>query len=366
MSNTKVNWKQVFTFMGAVLAFAIGAGFATGQELLQYFSAYGWQSILVGITFIIIFIYSNYCFAIAGKRGNLTKGNQVFEYYCGPILGKIFDYFASIFCYMSFIVMVAGASSTLNEQYHIPTYIGGALLTVLAIITVIWGLNGIVNIISKIGPVLVAFALIIGIIALVTTVGKIPEGIELIQTGQVEVTKASTNWLLAGCSYGGFCLMWFAGFMAELGSKNNMKELMLGMSFSGIFNITACVLVGFALTASITQTSAVSIPNLVLAVNIWPPIATVYALIICAAIYSTACPLLWTGVVRFSDEGTSKFKILTVIAGILALIIALTVPYGKLLNYIYVLNGYGGFVLFAIMVVQDIRYRISHSNRSQV
>lgn len=45
--------------MGAVLAFAIGSGFASGQELLQYFTAYGYESILVGAVFLAIFIYSN-------------------------------------------------------------------------------------------------------------------------------------------------------------------------------------------------------------------------------------------------------------------------------------------------------------------
>lgn len=100
--------------MGAVLAFAIGSGFASGQELLQYFTAYGYESILVGIVFLTIFIYSNYCFAIAGHREKFTKGSQVFNYYCGPYLGKVFDYFSVLFCYMSFIVMVAGAASTLQ------------------------------------------------------------------------------------------------------------------------------------------------------------------------------------------------------------------------------------------------------------
>lgn len=113
MNSSKTNWSQAFKFMGAVLAFAIGSGFASGQELLQYFTAYGYESILVGIVFLTIFIYSNYCFAIAGHREKFTKGSQVFNYYCGPYLGKVFDYFSVLFCYMSFIVMDVG-----NLQHH--------------------------------------------------------------------------------------------------------------------------------------------------------------------------------------------------------------------------------------------------------
>ena len=47
----KINWKSVFTVMGAILAFNIGTGFATGQEVMQYFSVFGWWSILTGVAF---------------------------------------------------------------------------------------------------------------------------------------------------------------------------------------------------------------------------------------------------------------------------------------------------------------------------
>ena len=38
MDNNKVSWVNVIKFAGAVIAFLIGAGFATGQEVLQYFA----------------------------------------------------------------------------------------------------------------------------------------------------------------------------------------------------------------------------------------------------------------------------------------------------------------------------------------
>ena len=40
-----VNWGRVFTFAGAFIAFLIGSGFATGQEVLQYFSSYGYMGL---------------------------------------------------------------------------------------------------------------------------------------------------------------------------------------------------------------------------------------------------------------------------------------------------------------------------------
>ena len=34
--NGAVNWKRVLILAGAVIAFTIGSGFATGQEIIQY------------------------------------------------------------------------------------------------------------------------------------------------------------------------------------------------------------------------------------------------------------------------------------------------------------------------------------------
>ena len=361
MEKRRTNWGQAFKFMGAVLAFAIGSGFATGQELLQYFTAYGYQSILVGIVFLIIFIYSNYCFAVAGNREKFTKGSQVFQYYCGRYLGTVFDYFSVLFCYLSFIVMVAGAASTLRQQYGLPLVLGGVILTVLACVTVMFGLDSIVDVISKIGPVLVVIALFIGVYSFIAAImgGTVSEGAQLVRTGEVAVMKASSNWFMAGASYGGFCLLWFAGFMAQLGAKNNMRELMIGQALSGTFNITACVIVGFALLGNVASVAGLQIPNLLLAEKIWAPFAYIFAVIIFAAFYTTSCPLLWTAASRFTAEGTRKFKLLTVVLAAAGLIIALAVPFNVLLNYVYVINGYGGFLLLILMFIKNLRLRLA-------
>ena len=44
-SDKKVNWGRVLILAGAVIAFTIGSGFATGQEIIQYYTAYGVQGI---------------------------------------------------------------------------------------------------------------------------------------------------------------------------------------------------------------------------------------------------------------------------------------------------------------------------------
>jgi len=357
MSN-KMNIGLVVTFAGATLAFLIGSGFASGQEILQYFASYGYEGILVALTAFVIMCFANYGFVLAGNREKFTKGSEVFKFYAGPVVGLAFDYFAAIFCYMSFVVMLGGIGATVSQQFGLPIALGAVVMAVLAASTVVFGLNTMVNIISKIGPLIVGLSLIIGFSSLISVWSRIPEGVELLRSGDVTVMKASTNWFFAGCSYGGFCMMWLAGFMAKLGSENRQLELQVGQVI-GVFGLLfSCVVVGFAQVGNIREVAGIQVPNLILAQQLSPTLAHGFAVLIVLAIYTTACPLLWTVSARFATEGQKNFKILTIGLAAAACFVALKVPFNTMVNYIYVINGYGGALLILFMVVKLIRLKM--------
>ena len=123
---------------------------------------------------------------------------------------------------------------------------------------------------------------------------------------------------------------------------------------SSIVLVISNMVIGFAILAKLDLVHSLQIPNLYLATEIWPPLAYIFGILIFAAIYTTACPLLWTASARFAKEGTQKFRVITVNLAVIGLIIALFVPFNKLMNYIYVINGYLGFIVLAIMVIRMV------------
>ena len=68
---------KLITLTGAYLGFLIGSGVATGQELMQYYSPYGFKVFGTAITIAIILIVANFGFSYAGKNGNLKTGGDV-------------------------------------------------------------------------------------------------------------------------------------------------------------------------------------------------------------------------------------------------------------------------------------------------
>ena len=97
------------------------------------------------------------------------------------------------------------------------------------------------------------------------------------------------------------------------------------------------------------------IPNLVLALKIAPWMSFVFAFIIFIAVLSSATPLLWTSVQRVATEKTPRYYVATIVLLIVGVIIAFFVPFNRLMNACYVINGYGGFVLVIFMIVKDVK-----------
>ncbi len=358
-----LNFKRALILAGAIIAFTIGSGFATGQEIVQYYTAYGAQNILVLLVFAVAFLYYNFNFAKAGAEQKFEKGNDIYKFYCGKYIGTFCDYYSTIFCYMSFWVMVGGAASTIRQQYNMPLWVGAVILTVITIATVIGGLNSLVDAIGIVGPIIVVLCIFIGLVTCVRDAKSIGDGLNTIATGSYvgsdaanTIKNAGANWLISGLSYAGFVLLWFASFTSALGAKNTKKDLNYGIWGGTIAVCVAILLVSFAQIANInTEDKGIylwnaDIPNLILAMKIWKPFSTIFSIVVFAGIYTTAVPLLYNPVVRFSKEGTNNFKILTVALGVLGLIVGLFLPFKVLVNYIYVLNGYVGAVLILFML----------------
>lgn len=364
--DNKVNFRRVLILAGAVIAFTIGSGFATGQEIIQYYTAYGIQGIFATLLFAVFFIYYNYNFAKVGTEQKFERGNDIYKYYCGNKIGTFMDYYSTLFCYMSFFVMVGGAASTLNQEYNLPVWVGAVILVTLSILSTIGGLSSLVDKIGIVGPVIVVLCISIGVITLVNDHSQLAAGMEIVKTGAFEgatatetIKNAGPNWISSAVSYAGFVLLWFASFTTALGSQNKKKELLSGIYIGTAAICVAIVLIMLAQIANINEAGYsnpaihvwnADIPNLILAERIWKPFSSVFAIVVFAGIYTTAVPLLYNPVARFAKEGTPRFRWLTVILGVVGLIVGLYLPFRVLVNIIYVLNGYVGAVLILFML----------------
>lgn len=350
----KVSIKNVLLYAGTILAFLIGSGFATGQEILQYFTSYGlWGIIGTGGLVLALMTYVCIEFIYTGRRKTFDKPSMIFQYYCGKYLGIFFDYFSILFVYLSFTVMVAGAGAVFEERFGLSKFAGGIGLAVLVCATVLFGLKGVIEVIGKLGPIIVVIAIALGVYGLASNPGGVNEGLSLLPT--IEMKQASENWFLSALSYVGFCMLWLAAFLTALGkTAQSNREAIAGGALGGFAFSVACVIVGLGLLANLAEVYQAEVPMLVLAEHIHPALAAIVSAMVFAGIMTTAVPLLWTVSSRFLEEGTSQFKLATVGLALLGTIIGLLIPFSAMVNVVYVVNGYVGILLLVLMIVKTV------------
>lgn len=348
----KVSFLRVLTYAGAIMAFLIGSGFATGQEILQYFASYGYWGVFgTGALVMVLMTYVAVEFFVVGQAKKFDRPSRIFHYYCGKYLGTFFDFFSILFVFLSFTVMVAGAGAVFQEHYGLSKYLGGIGLAVAVGISVWFGLKSLVDVIGKIGPVIVVVAISLGLLGIFRNPSGIAEGNALIPG--LDLTQASTNWFMAGLSYVGFCMLWLAAFLTALGktAKNRKEATAGGMTGAIVFSV-ACIIVGLGLLANIVKVGGTEIPMLVLANDVSPVLAAGISVMILAGIYTTAVPLLWTVSSRFFADKTPRFKYLTIALAVLGTVIGLILPFSQMVNIVYVINGYVGILLLVLMLVK--------------
>lgn len=343
---------------GAILAYLIGAGFASGQEIMQYFS--NWGSIAgvfeIGVIFIVFLTMTYVSVGYIGRTREASNVNQLYEVIGGKYIGKLLSFFVWAYNLGCYFFMISGFGNTLNQQFGLPVAAGSAIAVVISVGTALLGLRKMVDIIGKIGPVVVGFSLILGIISAFRTFPHLAEGVALMQSGAVEVNRAGHSILLSGISYTGTCILLPMAYVAHLGHdlrdfryKDTKRIFMAGT----VLYTGCCIILALNYIGKIEECAAAAIPNLVLANQFVSGMAIVFSVVIMLSIYSTMCPILWTcASTIWSNEKSVPYRLFIVICGVAVYFITLFVPYETLINYIMTYFGYAGAISGAITIVR--------------
>lgn len=343
---------------GAILAYLIGAGFASGQEIMQYFS--NWGSIAgvfeIGIIFIVFLTMTYISVGYIGRTREASNVNELYEVIGGKYIGKLLSFFVWAYNLGCYFFMISGFGNTLNQQFGLPVAAGSAIAVVISVGTALLGLRKMVDIIGKIGPVVVGFSLILGIVSAFRTFPHLAEGVALMQSGAVEVNRAGHSILLSGISYTGTCILLPMAYVAHLGHDlrdfryQDTKRI---FTAGTVLYTGCCIILALNYIGMIEECATAAIPNLVLANQFVSGMAIVFSIVIMLSIYSTMCPILWTcASTIWSDEKSVPYRLFIMICGVAVYFITLFVPYETLINYIMTYFGYAGAISGAITIVR--------------
>lgn len=351
-TNAKMNWFNVVKIGGVFVSWAIGSGFVTGQETLQYFCGFGIWGYAGIIIAMLLHVYLLTSFFKLGFDKKFDSPLEIFTYYCGNKVGKLFQILALGLMYSAPVVMISGFGAALNQHFGIPNQLGSVLLGVLCLITIILGLKKLVDIIGTIGPVIVIIAIGTGIYYLTQNVGTMAEGMAAAPT--LPLSRIAPTWWLAGLYYTTCTPMHSAPFFAATAATFKVKkELIYGAVLGVILYAAADITMVSATFTNIVELSTKMIPNLYIANTISSVLGFAFIVIIFLGIYSSCVPSMFTLCASFRKEKTpayNKFAVILVTASVLC---SLLLPFDKLLGLVYGVYGViGGIFVFFILYKQ--------------
>ena len=352
----KISILNVMKFAGAFIAFIIGSGFATGQEIMQFFTSNGLYSLVSIIISLILFTYFGSTVMSCGFDYGSLKKYRPYKYFFGNKVGLFYEYFVPVLLFISVIVMISGAGATLQEYYGLNYYVGCAMMTILVLIAFLCGLDSLINIIGFIGPVIVVFSLIVGFTILVQNLDGLKNISQTIM--EVNLTKAGGNCVKSGILYASYNMVSGLFFFTSLGnSADTRREAKYGAIVGSLLLMIVILVMNFALLSKINDIYKLSIPTLYFAKSISPMFGKVFSIVLLCGIFSTAAPNFWTVCDKISKEGRYNSKIIAIIISILAFFCGLF-PFEKLVANVYPLTGILGILLFICIFLKQISKRI--------
>ena len=338
-----------FAYVGVI----VGAGLASGQDLLQYFLAYG----AIGLIGIAALGVLNVIFgAVALQLGSYYRSDNhdvVFEQIARPALRRIIDVVLVFSAFTMGFVMLAGAGANLEQQFGLPSWVGGALCAVLVVLTAFLNFDRIMNVIGVFTPIIMVAIAVLMIYSLVTPHASVAE----LDAAARNVAPALPNLVFSTLNYFALCVVGGIAMAFVLGgSILRIGEARRAGHIGGVLIALVLGADAVALYLNVDRIWNFDVPALEIARSVHPAFAFGYTLVIFALIYNTAFSLFYSTARRFSGGSTARLRIV-LIAVVATGYAASFMGFKKLVGVMYPIIGWLGVALLVVLAVGWLRER---------
>ena len=250
-------------------------------------------------------------------------------------------------------VMLAGAGANLEQQFGLPSWMGGALCAVLVVLTAFLNFDRIMNVIGVFTPIIMVAIAVLMIYSLVTPHASVAE----LDAAARNVTPALPNLVFSTLNYFALCVVGGIAMAFVLGgSILRIGEARRAGHIGGVLIALVLGADAVALYLNVDRIWNFDVPALEIARSVHPAFAFGYTLVIFALIYNTAFSLFYSTARRFSGGSTARLRIVLV-AVVAAGYAASFMGFKKLIGAMYPIIGWLGVALLVVLAVGWLRER---------
>lgn len=333
-----------FTYIGTV----VGAGFATGQEIIQFFTRYGRVAVVTIMIATILFIWLGTKLMILANRLKARSYEDVNVALFGPKVGQYVSLFTLVVLTCVNSVMLAGAGAVFNEHFNIH-YQTGLLITIVASFLIInRGMNAILQLNSIVVPTMLIFTSFI----MWDTFNQ-PNTLHGIMMITDQPVYAA---IVSAILYGAFNLAMAQAVLVPLGtSVPDERIIRLGGWVGGILIGVMLICGHMALSIQMPGVTQFDIPMGQIAYGLGTAVQLIYIILIFSEIFSTFVADIYGVTLQLKHRLSLHPKLITAFIMLFCFILS-QFGFKPLVAILYPIFG----LLSVIWMVLLIRKNISH------
>lgn len=267
--------KNIFIAAGAYAAALIGAGFASGQEIVSFFVRYGKYSILgVAASAVIFGVFAGAVIDECVERRTASY-KEYLDGFMGRNIRKAVECMTLFFAAAVFCVMAACCGEMGYMLFGIKNIYGALVICVLCGIIMMYKTDDVLTLNALIGGII--------IVSIITCC------IYLLRYREHQAFAAGGKMIVSSISYSGYNLLTAGLILSQLASRiKNRKDAWL-VGFAAAFSMFVIMaLMWGLLSIYYGKIPLGEIPMLTLALRENKYIAAVYSVILFLAVFSTA------------------------------------------------------------------------------
>ncbi|CAN7453026.1 YkvI family membrane protein [Rossellomorea sp. LjRoot5] len=330
-----------FQIAAVYVGTVIGAGFATGREIVEFFTRFGF------VGFIAILL-SGYLFITMGTKIMLKSHDikaKSFEEFNEYLFGKWFSKIMNIVMMIMLIgvsaVMLSGAGAVFQEQLLLSKQLGILLTIGLGFLTMMVGMKGLFAVNTFVVPLMIVFNLLLMVYSV--------RNADFLDAFLM-IPHAEDGWksVVAPFSYVAFNLAMAQAVLVPVAGEVRDRETIKYGGYLGGFFLTLILISSHITLVMIPNVTQYQIPMAVVMKSFVTGFYFIYILIIYGEIFTSVIG----GVFGLEKQLGNYWKgsSLWTFTGIFLMIYSLSFfEYSELLSYLYPLFGYMS-LLFIILL----------------
>jgi Uncharacterized membrane protein len=324
----KKNLTLIFQISAVFIGTVVGAGLASGQEITQFFTIYGYKS-FIGI-FICCFIYISMGAIVIdiSMKHKLSSYDGLISLVSRGFLGKVTNLLTTTFLIGSAGIILAGSGALIHQYFGVSKWIGIAIMVLMSLIFLFRDTKGLIEINSLIVPSLFIVVITIFILYLCFYNNV---NVYYLKT----IPHYKNNWLFSSLIYGGFNILCCSGVLVPLSLEvNNKKNLLWGIAIGSIGLTILSSIINLLLLVNVPYIFKYEIPLIYIANRFGKAIQILLLFIIWLEMFSTEVSDIYSVGKNFEELFHISYKKSVILIILIAIPIS-QVGFVKLITFLY-------------------------------